>query len=94
MPIRIAAGKLQVGENAIFFRCIADTAPIECSISRQALQDLAGAHGLPFKTSDLAAFGHLLSRIEKIADRKYPTARFKRNGDLDITTADVIRYGF
>ena len=94
MPLRISAGKLEVGEHAICFRCTADAASIECSISRQALQDLAGVHGLPFETSDLAAFGHLLSRIEKIADRKYPTARFERNGDLNITSADVIRYGF
>jgi len=73
---------------------MADAAPIECSISRQALQDLAGAYALPFETTDLAAFSQLLSQIEKIADRKYPRARFKKNGELKIGTADFLRYGF
>jgi hypothetical protein len=54
VPLRIAAGKLEIGEHAICFRCMADAAPIECSISRQALQDLAGAYALPLETSDLA----------------------------------------
>jgi hypothetical protein len=94
VPLRIAAGKLEIGEHAICFRCMADAAPIECSISRQALQDLAGAYALPLETSDLAAFSQLLSQIEKIADRKYPRARFEKNGELKIGTADLLRYGF
>ena len=94
MPLRIAAGKLEIGQDAICFRCMADAAPIECSISRNALQDLAGAYRLPFETSDLAAFSQLLSRIEKIANRKYSRARFEKNRELKIGTADLLRYGF
>jgi hypothetical protein len=94
VPIRIAGGKLEVGDDAIYFRCIADATPLECSISRQALRDLADAYAFPRQVSDLAAFSQLLSQIEKIADRKYPRARFEKNGELKIGTADLVRYGF
>ena len=94
VPLRIAAGKLEIGEDAIFFRCMADAALVECSISRQALHDLIDVYMLPREVSDLAAFSHLLSKIEKIADRKYPRARFQKNGELKIGTADLLRYGF
>jgi hypothetical protein len=94
VPLRITPGKLEIGEHAICFRCVTDAAPIECSISRQALQDLANTYALPFETSDLAAFSQLLPQIEQIADRKYPRVRFEKNRELKIGTADLLRYGF
>ena len=94
MPLRVTAGKLEIGEHAICFRCAADAVSVECSISRQAIRNLAGVHALPPELSDLAAFSQLLSRIEKIANRKYPRTRFEKETALKIGTADLLRYGF
>jgi hypothetical protein len=93
-PLRITTGKLEIRGNEICFRCMTDSTSIDCAISRQVLRDLAGTYGLSLEVSDLAAFGQLLSQIEKIASRKYETARFEENGELKIGTADLLRYGF
>jgi hypothetical protein len=68
--------------------------PIECTISRQVLRDLADVCALSRGVSDLAAFSQLLSQIEKIATCKYETVRLEENGGLKIGTADLLRYGF
>jgi hypothetical protein len=67
---------------------------IDCTISCQALLDLAGVYGLSHEVSALEAFGELVSPIEKIASRKYEAGRFEENGELKIGTADLLRYGF
>jgi uncharacterized protein DUF1488 len=94
MPLRIAAGKLEIREHGIGFRCMADNKLIDCTISCQALLDLAGVYGLSHDVRALAAFGELLSPIEKIVSRKYEVGRFEENGDLKIGTTDLLRYGF
>ena len=94
MPLRIATGKLEIGEHAICFRCAADADSVECTISRQAIRDLADIYALAAQLSDLAAFSQLLSQIENVADRKYPKSRFEKERPLKIGTADLLRYGF
>jgi hypothetical protein len=94
VPIRIAAGKLEIRQHEISFRCMVDRKLIDCSISHRVLLDLACAYSLSHQVSALAAFGELLSPIEKIASRKYEPSRFEQNGELKIGTADLLRYGF
>jgi hypothetical protein len=73
---------------------MADEKLIDCTVSHRVLLDLACAHGLSHQVSVLAAFGELLSPIEKIASRKYEASRFEQDGQLKIGTADLLRYGF
>jgi Protein of unknown function (DUF1488) len=86
VPLRIAAGKLEIREHEIGFRCKVDKKLIDCAISHHVLLDLAGAYGLSHKMIALAAFGKLLSPIEKIASRKYEAGRLEENGELKIGT--------
>jgi hypothetical protein len=92
-PLRIVAGKLEIREHEISFRCKVHKKLIDCTISCQALLDLAGVYGLSHQVRALAAFGELLSPIEKIASRKYEARRSEENGELKIGTADLLRYG-
>jgi hypothetical protein len=93
VPFRIAAGKLEIREHEIGFRCMVDKKLIDCTISHRVLLDLASAYGLSHQMIALAAFGELLSPIEKIASRKYEAGRLEENGALKIGTADLLRYG-
>jgi uncharacterized protein DUF1488 len=92
--LRISAGKLEIREHEIGFRCEVDKKLIDCTISHRVLLDLAGTCGLSHQVSALAAFSELLSPIEKIASRKYEARRSEENGELKIGTADLLRYGF
>jgi len=96
VPLRIIAGKLEIREREISFRCTTNDndASIDCIISCQALRDLAIVYSLTPDVSDLAAFEQLLSQIERIASRKYEKAGSKQSGHLKIGTADLLRYGF
>jgi hypothetical protein len=94
VPLRLTAGKLEIREHEVGFRCIVDDKLIDCTISCQALLDLAGVYGLSHEASALEAFGELVLPIEKIASRKYEAGRFEENGELKIGTADLLRYGF
>jgi hypothetical protein len=69
-----------------------DTASFECILSRQVLRDLAGFHAVPVNATDLQIFSQLLPEIEKIATRKYKRRGSEQNGQLNIRTADVLRY--
>jgi Protein of unknown function (DUF1488) len=90
VPLQIAAGKLEIREHEIGFRCKVDQKLIDCTISHHVLLDLAGAYGLSHKMIALAAFGELLSPIEKIASRKYEAGRLEENGELKIGTVDLL----
>jgi predicted house-cleaning NTP pyrophosphatase (Maf/HAM1 superfamily) len=53
VPLRISAGKLEIREHEIGFKCMVDNKLIECTISHQVLLDLAGAYGLSHEASAL-----------------------------------------
>lgn len=94
MSFRITAGKLEIDEHEIRFRCMLDGTSIDCTISRQAVRDLAGVYALSHNLSDLADFCELLGEIETIASREYEAASVAKTGPLKIGTADLLRYGF
>jgi hypothetical protein len=71
-----------------------DGTSIDCTISRQAVRDLAGVYALSHNLSDLADFCELLGEIETIASREYEAASVAKTGPLKIGTADLLRYGF
>jgi hypothetical protein len=72
---------------------------LRCSISGDALLDLAGHHGWRGSEealcgSEEALFRALLPTIERLIGAKYRACRIEENGEVSISSADLLIYGF
>jgi hypothetical protein len=93
MSLKITAGKLDLLPASIVCQLAHGTRMIACTVERQALRDLADYH-LGEALPDVAAFGELLQEIERLANAKFYAGRVEESGDVVITSADVLLYGF
>ena len=93
MPLKVAAGRLDLFATSIVCHLRDGTRTVVCTIARQALRDLGDYHfgrAIP----DEAVFSECLCEIERIANTKFRRQKLDENGELSITPIDLIRYGF
>jgi Protein of unknown function (DUF1488) len=88
----VVAGSAQPQPQGLAFESRDGVKLVPCSISRDALLDLRDYHGL--EGDETQAFRALGSQIERLANEKYRAGRLERTGELEISPADILLYGF
>jgi Protein of unknown function (DUF1488) len=91
-PLYVVAGSMQAQPQGLAFQSHDGVRVVTCSISRDALLDLRDYHGLAGDESQ--AFRALGPQIERLANEKYRAGRVDRSGQLEISPADILLYGF
>ena len=92
MPLRIIAGSLHARPPCMSFKVDDGANGLVCSISRDALFDLAGHHGL--RGSEDALFEALWPVIERLLLAKFRARRIEEGGEILVGSADLLLYGF
>jgi hypothetical protein len=93
MPLKVAAGRLDLLASSIVCQLQDGTRTIVCTIARQVLRDLGDYHfgrAIP----DEAVFSECLSEIERLASAKFNGRGLDENGGISLGPADLARYGF
>ena len=93
MPLKVAAGRLDLFATSIVCHLRDGTRTVVCTIARQALRDLGDYHfgrAIP----EEAVFSECLWEIERVANAKFRSQNLDENGGLSIKPVDLIRYGF
>jgi hypothetical protein len=93
VPLRVISGKLDIRSGSISCNLQDGNAVIPCTIAIEVLRDLAD-HSMLNWSTDVQAFGLLISEVERLANLKYRLGRLEENGDLVLGTVDLLRYGF
>ncbi len=88
----MVAGSVKLLPQGLAFDSHDGRRTVPCSITRDALLDLCGYHGLKGNEGD--AVKALGPQIERLVSRKYRAGRVERNGELTIKPADLLLYGF
>jgi hypothetical protein len=88
----MVAGSVRLLPQGLAFESNDGIKTVPCSITRDALLDLCGYHGL--NGNDGEAFKALGPQIERLASQKYRAGRIDRSGELTIKPADLLLYGF
>jgi hypothetical protein len=92
MQLRIIAGSLDAQTHWISFRIDDGATGLACGISRDALFDLAGHHGL--RGSEEGLFEALWPVIERLLLAKFRARRIEEGGEILVGSADLLLYGF
>jgi hypothetical protein len=92
MRLRIIARSLDTRSPAISFRLDHGANGLACSISRDALLDLAGHHGL--RGSEETLFLALWPVIARLVSAKFRAQRVEASGEVLVGSADLLLYGF
>jgi hypothetical protein len=93
MLLNIIPGPIDVQSHGIAFRAnYYGDKNVSCRISRDALLDLAGYHQLNGREDEL--FQALRREIERLLSAKYRARRMETNGELLVSSADILLYGF
>jgi len=92
MQLRIIAGSVDAGSSAINFRVDDGANGLACGISRDALLDLAGHHGL--RGSEERLFLALWPAIARLLGAKFRAQRIEASGEVVVGSADLLLYGF
>ncbi|HLH96468.1 MAG TPA: DUF1488 family protein [Xanthobacteraceae bacterium] len=93
MLLNIIPGLIDVQANGIAFQAnYYGDKNVSCRISRDALLDLAGYHQLGGRDDEL--FQALRQEIERLSSAKYRARRMETNGELLVSSADILLYGF
>ena len=92
MQLRIIAGSLDTRPPCISFKVDDGASGLACGISRDALFDLAGHHGL--RGTDDALFEALWPVIERLLLAKFRARRIEASGEVLVGSADLLLYGF
>lgn len=93
MLLNIIPGPLDVQSNGIAFRAnYYGDKNVDCRVSRDALLDLAGFHQLSGRDDEL--FQALRREIERLLSAKYRARRMETNGELLVSSVDILMYGF
>jgi hypothetical protein len=93
MLLNIIPGPINLLQSGIAFRAnYYGDKNIDCRISRDALLDLAGYHQLNGRDDEL--FDGLRQEIERLLSSKYRARRMETNGELLVSSADILLYGF
>jgi hypothetical protein len=93
MLLNIIPGSIKVQPHGIAFRAnYYGDKNVECRITRDALLDLAGYHQLSGRDDEL--FQTLRGEIDRLLSTKYRARRMESNGDLLLSSADLVLYGF
>jgi hypothetical protein len=90
--LMMVAGTAQIIPHGLAFESHDGVKMIPCSITREALLDLCGYHGI--KGDEGESFKVLGPQIERLANEKYRAGRIERTGELTIKTSDLLLYGF
>jgi hypothetical protein len=93
MPLKVAAGRLDLLASSIVCQLRDGTQTIICTVARQVLRDLGDYHfgrAIP----EEAVFSECLSEIERLASAKFARCGLDENGEISIGPADLVRYGF
>jgi hypothetical protein len=93
VSLRVTSGKLDIQPRSISCNLHDGETVLQCTIAIEVLRDLAD-HSMLNWSTDVQAFGLLISEIECLADIKYRLGRLEENGDLLLGTVDLLRYGF
>jgi hypothetical protein len=88
----MVAGSVKLHPQGLAFESNDGIKTVPCSITRDALLDLCGYHGLNGNEGE--AFKALGPQIERLISEKYRAGRTERNGELTIKPADLLLYGF
>jgi hypothetical protein len=88
----MVAGSVKLLPHGLAFESNDGIKTVPCCISRDALLDLCGYHGL--NGDDGEAFKALGPQIERLVSEKYRAGRIERSGELTIKPADLLLYGF
>jgi hypothetical protein len=92
MHLRIIAGSVDPQPQGIGFRVDDGANGLACGISRDALLDLAGHHGL--RGSEEGLFQALWPVIERLLLAKFRARRIEASGEVLVGSADLLLYGF
>jgi hypothetical protein len=92
MQLRIIAGSLDARSPSISFRVDDGAGGLACGISRDALFDLAGHHGL--RGTEEALFQALWPVIARLISAKFRARRIEADGAVLIGSADLLLHGF
>ena len=92
MQLRIIAGSLDARSPGISFRVDDGGNGLACGISRDALLDLAGHHGL--RGSKEGLFQAMWPVIERLVRAKFQAGRVDASGEVLVDSADLLLYGF
>jgi hypothetical protein len=92
MQLRIIAGSVDAQVPGISFRISDGSDDRACGISRDALYDLAGHHGL--RGSEEGLFQALWPVIERLVLAKLRARRTEESGEILVGSADLLLYGF
>jgi hypothetical protein len=92
MQLRIIAGSVEARPPSISFRVDDGASGLACGISRDAILDLAGHHGL--RGSEERLFQTLWPVIERLVLAKWRARRIEESGEVLVGSADLLLYGF
>jgi hypothetical protein len=92
MPLKVIAGSLDLRSPNISFRVDDGASGVACGISRDALLDLAGHHGLRGSAEGL--FHALWPVIARLLRAKFRAGRIDADGEVLVGSADLLLYGF
>ena len=93
MSLRVTSGKLDIQSGSISCNLQDGEVIIPCTIAIEVLRDLAD-HSMLSWSTDVQAFGLLISELERLANIKYALGRLEENGHLLLSTIDLLRFGF
>ena len=91
VSLKVTSGRLDLLRESIVFHLRNGADTVVCSISHAALRDLGDCHGI--RSSEVDVFSTLLHNIEHLATAKFRAGRIDENGQVNIGTSDLVRFG-